>query len=104
MIYSGHGQRELLCHSVLVSQPSTYRHPNVIHLNQHHHLQQHLFASRLSKVILTLPQMNETPNVRMRVAHTSLEGDNISSNIVILHQYPELPNKSKIVKYMHLSV
>jgi F0F1-type ATP synthase beta subunit len=33
---------------------------------------QPLFASRSSQVVLMSRQMNETPNARMRVAHTSL--------------------------------
>ena len=71
MIYSGHGQRELLSHRLLLSQQLTCL-PTPIST-------QPLFASRLSQVILTSSQMNETPNARMRVPHTSLEkGDNIS--------------------------
>ena len=41
---------------------------------------QPLFASRISQVVLIPRQMNETPKVRMRVAHTSLGG-------VPIHQY-----------------
>ena len=77
MIYSGHGQRELLSHRDIVSQQLTCL-PTPIST-------QPLFASRLSQVILTLSQMNETPNARMRVPHTSLERRQYIINIVIFH-------------------